>query len=208
MRSARVWATLSGVAVLASTSLSYAQCTKDVDCKGERICQEGNCVEPPTAAATAVAPDSTVAAPGPGATPTAAAPPAAAPAAALPPPITSDQAPITSDQQGTQPIRYKRNSSGMFAGGIVMVSIGALALGVAIISTGTERCTSGAGSTSFSTSCESSPNYTAYLISAALLGGGIPMIIIGGKRVPADPQAGLSPWVTPQGGGLRFQLTL
>jgi len=34
--------------LLLNQSLLYAQCTKDVDCKGNRICVNGECVEPST----------------------------------------------------------------------------------------------------------------------------------------------------------------
>lgn len=99
-----------------------------------------------------------------------------------------------------------RRSGGMFAGGIVLVSIGALALGVAMVSSGTSRCDY--DSVLGRQRCDRSPDYTAFLISAGLLGGGIPMVVIGGKRVPAQSQAGLLPWVSPEGGGLRLELSL
>ena len=203
MRQVRVWATWAGVAVLLSASLSHAQCTKDVDCKGERICQDGNCVAPPPGAAAPPPAASSETTPAPPAAPGAA--PATAP---LPPAAASYQAPVAGDVPAgaVQEPRYERRSAGMFAGGIVMVSIGALALGVAVISSGTSRCDT--DSSFGGQSCDRSPNYTAFLISAGLLGAGIPMIIIGGKRVPVEPQTGLSPWVSPQGGGLRLQLTL
>lgn len=38
--------TLSAILLLHASS-ARAQCTKDTDCKGERICQTGNCVDPP-----------------------------------------------------------------------------------------------------------------------------------------------------------------
>ena len=31
------------------TAPAYAQCTKDTECKGDRVCVHGECVEPPTA---------------------------------------------------------------------------------------------------------------------------------------------------------------
>lgn len=57
----------SGVASLFFASAAHAQCTKDIECKGERVCHHGECVAPseavpattavPTAAAAPKAPD-------------------------------------------------------------------------------------------------------------------------------------------------------
>ncbi len=51
MRSTRPLATLAGLALLGAVGLgahsAWAGCTKDTDCKGERICSpEGQCVDP------------------------------------------------------------------------------------------------------------------------------------------------------------------
>src|SRR5690349_15729158 len=45
---ARLTAGLSGMAgVLLISATSHAACTKDTDCKGDRVCEEGACVDPP-----------------------------------------------------------------------------------------------------------------------------------------------------------------
>lgn len=49
--------TLITVVVVISFNLSIAQCTKDTDCKGERICVNGECVEPRAEEAPATEPD-------------------------------------------------------------------------------------------------------------------------------------------------------
>ena len=36
----------AALGVSAHSSLAEAQCTKDSDCKGERICEKGTCAEP------------------------------------------------------------------------------------------------------------------------------------------------------------------
>src|SRR5688572_28936714 len=57
---------VGGLSVFLTGALAHAQCTKDTDCKGERVCTGGACVSPPPEAA-----------PRPGAaTPPAASPPA------------------------------------------------------------------------------------------------------------------------------------
>lgn len=197
-----------GITTLLSASLSHAQCTKDVDCKGERICQEGQCTEPPLAAeAPASAPEVTTAAPEAGATVAPADP--AQTAAAPPATLAREPEPLPDDLQSSPPApTYKRRSRGLFAGGIVMVSLGTLALAVALVNGGLDGCDDDESAGFTQRRCQRSPNYTAFAISGLLLGGGVPMIIIGGKRVPAGPQAGLSPWISRQGGGLQLQLTL
>ena len=37
----------AGALVLFVTSVSHAQCTMDNDCKGDRVCEQGQCVAPP-----------------------------------------------------------------------------------------------------------------------------------------------------------------
>jgi hypothetical protein len=53
------------------------------------------------------------------------------------------------------------------------------------------------------------PLYVLGIGGAVLIGGGIPLIIYGGKNVPVK-KAGLSvsPWASPRSGGLKLSLTL
>ncbi len=77
------------------------------------------------------------------------------------------------------PPRMKRRSSGMFGGGIAMVSVGSLGLLVGAAWWGLASIDGDAGA--------GPPAVTVG--SAALLGGGIAMIVIGGKKVPATDGA-------------------
>lgn len=85
MRRGVAWASLGAGLLLAWSSVAEAQCSKDTDCKGDRVCEGGKCVSPPPA--TPVAPAAAAApAPAPAAPPVAtetdgSAPPPAAPAA-------------------------------------------------------------------------------------------------------------------------------
>lgn len=47
--------------------LAASQCTADTDCKGDRICSAGRCIEPQAASPVAPAPKANVPTPGPGA---------------------------------------------------------------------------------------------------------------------------------------------
>ena len=184
------------------TSLSQAQCTKDTDCKGERVCEEGACVAAPTSSA-----------PPPAEAPAPA--PAAAPPPPPPPPPSYAEPPDTSVRDTrVKDLRGKRHSTGMMAGGIVMVSfvpIALLAAWVADIEQNT--CERGydfySGSNTNHTDCgRYDPTIYGGLISAAVLAGvGIPLIIIGGKREPVGT-AKITPWATPQAGGVSLRVDL
>jgi hypothetical protein len=107
----------------------------------------------------------------------------------------------------------RRHSTGMMVGGIVMVSLTPVALlvsGVAAIGKGV--CEVGDDDT-FST-CDDAYNPTIYgaLVSAAvLLGVGIPLLVIGAKKEPADDSgasATISPWATPSAAGVGLRIDL
>jgi hypothetical protein len=122
------------------------------------------------------------------------------------------------DEPATQ-----RRSRPLMVTGIVMVSVGPLALLGALAANNSqdncdeqlqqdypdlmvptsekhrlERCDS-----------YSVPLYVLGIGGALLIGGGIPLIIYGGKNVPVK-NAGLqvSPWASPRAGGLKLRLTL
>jgi len=136
--------------------------------------------------------------------------PAPAPAAAPPPPY--DEARDKSVQDA--PPRRKRHSTGMMAGGIVMVSFVPIALLVAMVaSIEQSACEHG---TYYNGSIQTAgvncgrydPTiYGGLLGAAALAGAGIPMIVIGGKREPLGT-ARLAPWASPHGAGLGLRFDL
>src|SRR5688572_19420770 len=133
---------LAGVSVLGVASLSHAQCTKDTDCKGERVCEAGACVTPALPPAPA-APVGAEAAPG-----APAAPAVAADAATPPPaqPVATAPAPVYALPPEEEPIKLKprRHSTGMMVGGIVMVSFVPIALLVSLVANAEQSaCESG-----------------------------------------------------------------
>jgi len=56
--------------------------------------------------------------------------------------------------------------------------------------------------------CERSPSYVAYGVGAGLLVAGVAMFVIGVKRVRVEPEAQVSSWLVPGGGGLSLRLAL
>jgi hypothetical protein len=103
------------------------------------------------------------------------------------------------------PVRFKRRNSGLMAVGIVATSIGTLSLFVAATSERRYDCDDSSRG-----SCNREPNYGAWALAGVLLGTGIPMIIVGSKKVPdtSTPTAALTPWLTLHGGGIGFRLAL
>jgi hypothetical protein len=110
----------------------------------------------------------------------------------------------------------KRHSTGMMAGGIVMVSFVPIALLVSLVANAQQTAceagdyyfdSSGSFQSSYSSCDEYDPTiYGGVIAAVALLGAGIPMIVIGGKREPAV--ARVSPWASPQAAGLKLSLDL
>lgn len=203
------------VAGVLFASVANAQCSKDIDCKGDRVCENGACVVPAPAAPPAV--------PVPAAAPPAALPPpppapeAAAPAvAAAPAPAYAP--PAAGDASVARPVvTTQRHSTGMMAVGIVMVSFAPITLIAAMVASFEKadcengdylRDASSSGSSS-GRNCDhyDTPLYTSLLGGAALLGVGLPLIVIGGKREPIGT-ARLTPWASPHGGGLGLRFDL
>ncbi|HEY3495547.1 MAG TPA: hypothetical protein VGK73_12710 [Polyangiaceae bacterium] len=213
-------ASLALVAVLTASATVHAQCTKDTDCKGERVCEEGACVPGSPAPAAPAAP-AVQGAPAPAAEPAAVAAPPAAGVAAAPAPAATPVAPVQPAAPVAPPApQTKRNSPGMMAAGIVMISTAPIALLVAAVAAGQK------------TSCKNDPYYydpvtlvprerndcdgydpTIYgftIGGIALFAAGIPLFIVGSKRVPLDDKAkaSVSPWVSQEGAGATLRLTL
>jgi hypothetical protein len=180
-------AALGAGACLLVSATSRAQCAIDNDCPGEQVCENGACAAPSVAAPQPATP--------PSVTPPPTAPQPAAPAAApaqrwqqaAPPPVV-----LVSEQDDQPRKKGKRYSTAMMVGGIVMTSVSFVPLmlmGAGMIAGKPEFFVGGAAGV------------------AVLAGVGIPLIAIGAKRQPIA-EAQLAPWLTPQGGGLAFDLRL
>lgn len=193
---------------LVFASLSHAQCDKDTDCKGDRVCEAGVCVSPPPAAAPAPEP---ALAPAPA--------PAPAPAAPLAEPSRPiSTATMADEPRDTKPRRdWKRHSTGMMAGGIVMVSFVPIALLAAMVADLQQTACEAGGTYSLNTNRTSHTDcdrydatiYGGIISGVVLLGAGIPMIVVGAKREPlAGGSVKLAPWATPSAAGLRLHLDL
>lgn len=233
-----VWALGSGALVLLSSSLAHAQCTKDTDCKGDRVCEAGKCTSP---AALPAAPPAPAGAEGAPAQPVKeesvtleesppqnpATEPASAPESetAPPPEAVPVIPPAAVTSLGADEPEVRRRSRGLMIGGIVMVSIGPLALlGALSASNSQENCDQAledqypnhvvpAYDERALERCDSytAPIYVLGIGGAVLVGAGIPMIIYGAKSVPVKKQTGraqLLPWATPQSGGLKLRVDL
>lgn len=225
-----VWALGSGALVLVCSTLAHAQCTKDVDCKGDRVCEGGQCTSPVPAAPPAAAPGEPVN----GEPVTLDESPATEGQSAPPPAVEGPTAEVPSripvippeavEPLGADEPAVRRRSRGMMIGGIVMVSIGPLALlGALSARNSQENCDSAledqypnhvvpAYDEPELERCDgyTLPIYLLGIGGAVLVGAGVPMIIYGAKNVPTKPasRAQLLPWATPQSGGLRLRLTL
>jgi hypothetical protein len=176
------------------------------DCKGRRVCDAGQCTGPAPSDASE-APGDTTRAPRVGAVPVDA-PPA--------PEKATDPRPIPPPRERAMHAR----STPLVVAGVVAVSLSSIGLyvtyGASIIAVFGNR-------DYYSRSEREDARNIAIgfgVGTALLIGAGIPMIVIGSKRVPdteerdtaARPsnraEAMLAPWAGPEGAGLRFGVTL
>jgi hypothetical protein len=214
---------LGGASLLLVAGLSHAECTKDTDCKGDRICEQGVCTSPPpTAVAAPIAPSPSDAPPAPVIEP--------APAAPAPAPVSGprviqvEDAPIR-DERGYSVAEsderrnkrnWKRHSTGMMVGGIVMTSLSSVAFAVSLLgglanATCSNRYDYDGGSSSsvytYNDCDYDGLVYGGLVTGIILVGVGIPLIVIGAKREPRGT-ASVAPWATPNAGGLSLRLSL
>jgi S1-C subfamily serine protease len=111
-------------------------------------------------------------------------------------------------------IPSKRRSMGMMVGGIVMVSFAPVALIVAGVAHETKNaCESSDGGRGGNYDCHSydATIYGGLLSAVGLAGVGIPLIVVGGKKVPLKEGhvvAGITPWATPRAAGVGLRLDL
>jgi hypothetical protein len=170
--------------VLLVTSLSSAQCSKDTECKGERICEAGQCVAPSPSA-----------------------PPAAVSAAPPAPAAPLRAAPLVHQAPKTQ-----HHSQIMLVSGVVLVSLAPVGLFVATM-TNLFYAECRNSSYALNPRCDTHTTITmgALVGGFACAVVGVPLIAIGGKREPvgaAPATATIAPWATPQAAGLGLRIDL
>jgi len=103
----------------------------------------------------------------------------------------------------------------MMAGGIVMLALVPIALLVALNANADKGACNGYGAFSVSgvptrgTDCGryDATIYGGLILAAGLTAGGIPLYAIGSKKEPVGT-ALISPWATPNGGGLALRVDL
>jgi hypothetical protein len=181
----RVIGTFLALCVLFAARSAHAECTKDTECKGDRVCEAGSCVAPP-----------------PGSAPAPAQQPAAAPAPVAPAPVAP--APVAPVPAPAVPVetkpKTKRYSPGMMVAGIFLASGGPIVLLLGIV----ENCSA--------PGCESNAQGVGLTVAGlAMIGIGIPLIVMGSQRVPDEstaPRATFSPWVNQNGAGANLGFVL
>jgi hypothetical protein len=170
---------LLALAITATATVARAQCATDQECKGDRICEAGQCVAPPAVSAPAHAPDD-----------------ASAPAS-----IERERFFEEPEDEKPRKVQKRIGNPGLMIGGIVLASAAPVVLGVGVA---TASCSSDGGGTR----CDIGDRVVAFgLISLAMVGAAVPMIVIGAKRVPVRRVA-IGPLLAPGLAGLQLQLRL
>jgi hypothetical protein len=213
MMLARTWlGLLTSLFMFTASVTARAQCSKDVDCKGDRVCETGQCVAPPPPAA----------APAPASPATG----SEAPAVTYPAPAAAPAAPAATQTPAEAPAvpKTERNSVALMAGGLTLISIAPIVLLIAAVAAAEKgscnRYPDNGGYYDPATGeivygredCDRyDPTIYGFTIGGiALFAAGIPMFVVGSRRVPVkDPAtARISPWVSPTGGGATLRLDL
>jgi hypothetical protein len=177
--------------VLAYSGLAEAQCTKDSDCKGERICEQGTCTEP------AVESERPPPAPPAVVAPTASAAPASERAR-----LDEPEDEHFFDEEKPRKVKKRISNPSLMVAGIVLTAAGPTVWIVGVLSS---TCRN---DDSDSPSCGPGVNGAwMFLGGAVLIGTGIPLIVIGAKRVPANRVA-IAPWVSRRDAGLSLRLDM
>jgi hypothetical protein len=189
--------------LLAFASSARAECTKDTDCKGDRVCNAGACTDPrPT---TALPP---LQAPSGEGTP----PPAAAAVEVWPPPPPPSGPPASeppADQVEMDATVMQPRSPAMRTAGIVLMTAGAVsvvATTVFLVEAIQARhrvddecvghlCESAGASDLNRASMLSGLTTVGVLVSAGFLGSGIPLFFVGKHEVPVKKAAA---WWVPE----------
>jgi hypothetical protein len=183
----RRWVATLGVAVAvyAIGKPAKAQCGMDAECKGARICDAGRCVEPPPGQAAALAPQPATSA-------------SAAPAAPTAPAAVASNR----DTATPSPPTWQRRNPSLMILGIVATAAGGgvVLIGLSLSAMAAGPCHGGG--------CEG-PSVVGFVVVGGILAGaGIPMLIVGGQKVPVGPRVALTPWASPASAGLKLRLEL
>jgi hypothetical protein len=109
----------------------------------------------------------------------------------------------------------RRHSTGMMAGGIVLLAMVPVALLTSLVADSDQKACNGGnyftsnGVVTAGTNCDRFDKtiYGGLIASLVFMGAGIPLVIIGGQKEPAST-ARISPWATPTAGGLALRLDL
>jgi serine protease Do len=113
-------------------------------------------------------------------------------------------------------VPMRRHSTGMMAGGIVMTSFAPIAFLVAAVANAEQTaCESTGYSYQYSVSSESCGDYDSTIYGGVfaglvLAGVGIPLIVVGAKKVPKEPAATarITPWATPRAAGVGLRIDM
>jgi hypothetical protein len=175
-----------GMNLMAGAHGASAQCTKDIECKGDRICRDGTCNDPGPAVVLPVASD-------PASTAT------AAPAETEKPAV-----------QGTEGLLMEPRSPAMRTTGVVLTGLGTATLVAAVVfgvdsyaehnsletACPNHLCPPEQGSRLSEASSLGTASTISALCAAALLGTGIPLYFVGRHEVPASSRA--AAWWIPR----------
>lgn len=209
MRMRNPCAGLMAAVVWFASASAHAQCTKDTDCKGLRVCDAGQCTGPAPSEDTEERKDS----PPPEA---AAAPVERAPASAK---VTEASSKPELDEPAPRETAMRARSTPLVIAGSVALSLSSIGLyvtyGASIIGVFGNR------SHYDRLEREEARNIAIGfgVGTVVLMAVGIPMIVIGSKRVPDTTDAGASrpsnlahatlvPWAGRDGGGLTLRAPL
>lgn len=196
-------ACLVGASIGFYTLRAEAQCTKDTDCKGDRVCDAGQCLAP-------VPPAGEESAQAPAAADEPASPP---PAAAAPPPPPAEATPKANLMER----KMRASSMPLVVLGVVTLSAAGITLYGAYASV---IVASGCHGYYSRSSCDDAEELAVgfSLASLGLIAVGIPLIVVGSKRVPDESaertalrapkrvEAAIAPFVTPESAGLGLNL--
>jgi hypothetical protein len=202
----RAHAVVVGCMLVGWTQSAWADCTKDTDCKGDRICTAGACTDPPPPPALEALP--APAPPPPEATVQPAAAPPRARATSVDP-EEDDVAPV--DLNATKPRSPSMATAGIVltvAGAITLVATTALAVkGISdessALSSENSICSNGVCSVNDEPVQQQRSAdqllvaaYLSGIATAALLGAGIPLYFVGHHQVPVHQTT--TAWWVPE----------